>query len=89
MLWHNFKARTNVFYILSCVFSLSIFLSDPDNKAHLEEIQGSIFALCLDGKVARKSSSNQETINAQAMNHGGGSDYNSANRWFDKTLQVS
>ena len=54
----------------------------------MEEIQRSIFALCLDRKSPRSSDWSQETVNARVMNHGGGSDYNSANRWFDKTLQV-
>jgi carnitine O-acetyltransferase len=53
-------------------------------------IERSLFLLCIDGSpsTAEISAPNRMTAAAFKMVHGGGSKSNSANRWFDKTIQV-
>ena len=63
--------------------------TDPQNRASLRSIQRSIFCLCLDQPIPHAPEANRESLIANQMNHGGGSKYNSSNRWFDKTLQVN
>lgn len=52
-------------------------------------IQSSIFTLCLDGAMPRVPEDTSRSSAAIQMLHGGGSQHYSANRWFDKTLQVA
>ena len=54
----------------------------------MKEIQRSIFVLCLDKPVADGNEPIPRSLVAAQMLHGGGAPLNSANRWFDKTLQV-
>ena len=63
-----------------------LFFTDKGNKISVEEIQRSIFVLCLDEPV--EGSGDRMSNIAGQMNHGGGSKFNSGNRWADKTLQV-
>ncbi|KAL5011511.1 hypothetical protein ScPMuIL_010062 [Solemya velum] len=63
-------------------------IKDKTNKASMDTIQRSIFVLCLDQPVGtHEEYAEERSIAAKAMLHGGGSDLNSGNRWFDKTLQ--
>lgn len=55
----------------------------------MNSIQKSIFTVCLDKPVPRVSEDVYRNHVAGQMLHGGGSQLNSGNRWFDKTLQVS
>ncbi len=68
---------------------ICICWTDKTNKAAMEDIQRSIFVLCLDSK-GQQGSDESESANLATgqMLHGGGSAWNSGNRWFDKTLQV-
>jgi len=58
----------------------------PSNAAFLERIQRSLFSVCLD-TVLPPSSGEPMTDAALMCVHGGGSEVNSGNRFFDKTIQ--
>lgn len=67
----------------------NLWTADKTNKASMEAIQRAIFVLCLDQSVGtHEDFAEERSIAARAMLHGGGSETNSGNRWFDKTLQV-
>lgn len=72
-------------------YHLYVFFSLPDqtNKESVQAIQRSIFTVCLDAPMPQASDEMYRTRAAVQMLHGGGSRWNSGNRWFDKTLQVS
>lgn len=55
----------------------------------MRAIQKSIFTVCLDAPMPRVSDEMYQSRVAAQMLHGGGARWNSGNRWFDKTLQVS
>ncbi|KAI8518296.1 hypothetical protein Bbelb_043130 [Branchiostoma belcheri] len=57
------------------------------NKLFLEAVKRSIFMLCLDQETARGQ--DRWTSMGHQLMHGGGSQQNSGNRWFDKTLQFT
>ncbi|XP_064616080.1 carnitine O-acetyltransferase-like [Liolophura sinensis] len=60
---------------------------DKDNKKAFDVIHRSIFVLCLDRLFPLDNPDSRLTVTANQMLHGGGSDLNTCNRWFDKTLQ--
>jgi carnitine O-acetyltransferase len=64
-------------------------LKDQRNKLVIEDIQRSIFILCLDQPMNFDTSTPTDRLSliAGQMNHGWGSKKNSSNRWFDKTMQ--
>ncbi|KAF4109723.1 carnitine O-acetyltransferase-like [Onychostoma macrolepis] len=62
-------------------------IKDKTNKESVRAIQKSIFTVCLDAPVPRVSDEMYLNKVAAQMLHGGGSRWNSGNRWFDKTLQ--
>ena len=66
--------------------SVHAFVSDHVNKYSLEDIQRSILVLCLDQPLQDVKDPLSEF--GGTMLHGNGSQVNSGNRWFDKTLQV-
>lgn len=61
-------------------------MKDPINRYSLEDIQRSILVLCIDEPLQNVQDAHSEY--GGAMLHGGGSKVNSANRWFDKTIQL-
>ncbi|KAK2840763.1 hypothetical protein Q7C36_012342 [Tachysurus vachellii] len=62
-------------------------IKDKTNKESVREIQKSIFLVCLDAPMPRVSEDIYYSKVSAQMLHGGGSRWNSGNRWFDKTLQ--
>lgn len=62
-------------------------IKDKTNKESVRTIQKSIFTVCLDAPMPRVSDELYKSRVAAQMLHGGGSRWNSGNRWFDKTLQ--
>jgi len=74
---------------LSCSGLLSSSSSEKTNKESVRAIQKSIFTVCLDAPMPRVSDELYPSRVAAQMLHGGGARWNSGNRWFDKTLQVS
>uniref|UniRef100_A0A8C1H455 Carnitine O-acetyltransferase n=1 Tax=Cyprinus carpio carpio TaxID=630221 RepID=A0A8C1H455_CYPCA len=62
-------------------------IKDKTNKESVRAIQKSIFTVCLDAPKPRVSDEMYFNKVAAQMLHGGGSRWNSGNRWFDKTLQ--
>ena len=61
---------------------------DQENQESFKSIQRSIFAVCLDKETPAVPESEWRNDMASRLLHGGGSIWNSCNRWFDKTLQV-
>ena len=64
-------------------------IPDKTNNESIRASQKSIFTVCLDAPMPRVSDEMYRTRAGVQMLHGGGSRWNSGNRWFDKTLQVS
>ncbi|XP_069465319.1 carnitine O-acetyltransferase isoform X2 [Ambystoma mexicanum] len=62
-------------------------IKDKTNKESVKRIQKSIFTVCLDAPIPRVSDDLYMSRVGAQMLHGGGSRWNSGNRWFDKTLQ--
>jgi carnitine O-acetyltransferase len=62
----------------------------PENKNLFDTINDSLLVLCLDDHFP-SSSDEKDTQTLVGLNflHGGGTKNNTANRWFDKTLQVN
>ena len=70
-----------------CTITYTCIL-DKTNKASIQNIKRSIFVLCLD-ELLPGDMSDERSVAAKMMLHGGGSQLNTGNRWFDKTIQVS
>ncbi|XP_052090934.1 carnitine O-acetyltransferase-like [Mytilus californianus] len=61
-------------------------VKDKTNQAAIQNIKRSIFVLCLD-EFLPADMSDERSVAAKIMLHGGGSQLNTGNRWFDKTIQ--
>ncbi|CAF3615540.1 unnamed protein product [Rotaria sordida] len=66
--------------------------SIPENKNLFDTIFDSLLVLCLDEsyQLSNDKTTGKDTKTLVGLNflHGGGTKYNTANRWFDKTLQI-
>ncbi|XP_071342918.1 carnitine O-acetyltransferase-like [Trachinotus anak] len=62
-------------------------IKDEANKESLSAIERSIFTVCLDRAMPPEPNEMRHNGILQML-HGGGSQYNSGNRWFDKGLQI-
>uniref|UniRef100_A0A3Q4G0X0 Carnitine O-acetyltransferase a n=1 Tax=Neolamprologus brichardi TaxID=32507 RepID=A0A3Q4G0X0_NEOBR len=61
-------------------------VQDPSNKKSISAIERSICVLCLDKAMPQTYEKYSRFEPVQVL-HGGGTQWNSANRWFDKSLQ--
>nr|XP_043881838.1 carnitine O-acetyltransferase-like isoform X2 [Solea senegalensis] len=66
----------------------SNLMKDKTNKESIKAIESSIFTVCLDRAMPPVPDDMYCNSVTHHMLHGGGSQYNSGNRWFDKGLQV-
>ncbi|CAF0956245.1 unnamed protein product [Adineta steineri] len=62
--------------------------SIPENKDLFDTINDSLFVLCIDDQYQTLNKTDNQTLAGYNCLHGGGTKYNTSNRWFDKTLQV-
>lgn len=79
-----------------------LLLKDENNVRNIELIEQALILLCLDEpnplnfnvrsashrELGHWAGDRDETNMMHQMIHGGGSEYNSGNRWFDKTMQI-
>ncbi|GMT03074.1 hypothetical protein PENTCL1PPCAC_25248, partial [Pristionchus entomophagus] len=61
----------------------------PANRKSLEVIESALFTLAIDGPSAPLKGYSEKDEQARQSLHGSGSERNSINRWFDKTLQFT
>ncbi|XP_058492888.1 carnitine O-acetyltransferase-like [Solea solea] len=66
----------------------SNLMKDKTNKESLSAVESSIFTVCLDRAMPPVSDDMYCNSVIHHILHGGGSQYNSGNRWFDKGIQV-
>lgn len=81
----------------------NILLLDEQNARNIELIEQALVLICIDEPLpltfnargfngspssAHYTGGRDETNMAHEMIHGGGSEYNTGNRWFDKTMQI-
>lgn len=76
---------TAPFYTIFDQIIWTVTSIDLINARSLQSIETSCMIICIDRPP---SIVDGDTDRALQMIHGGGSDWNSANRWFDKTVQV-
>lgn len=62
-------------------------VKDAVNRASVEEIASSLFVVCLDSPLPRFDPNEDFNVASHQLIHGGGSQQNAGNRWYDKTLQ--
>ena len=80
---------SNFLNSIHCFIIILKIISDPTNNASLEAIQDAILVLCLDKHCRIENNLTPYSKMGAQVLHGAGSENNSGNRWFDKTLQVS
>ncbi|GMR33879.1 hypothetical protein PMAYCL1PPCAC_04074 [Pristionchus mayeri] len=61
----------------------------PSNRKNLDIIESALFTLAIDGPAPPLKGYSEKDEQARQSLHGSGSDKNSVNRWFDKTLQFT
>ncbi|OWR51509.1 putative choline o-acyltransferase [Danaus plexippus plexippus] len=63
-------------------------VKEEANRANLELISRSLCVLCVDEAGGDRSDLDENTNALLRAMHGAGTNYHSANRWFDKTVQL-
>lgn len=58
------------------------------NKASVDVITKALFVVCLDQAIPVFDQNEDFNMAGHQLIHGGGSQQNSGNRWFNKTLQL-
>lgn len=83
-----------IHFLSSFSLSVSFFCVDLINARSLQSIESSSMIVCID-QPFRPAVDDEEEVNNRVdtnrvlqMIHGGGSQWNTINRWFDKTVQV-
>ncbi|XP_059181798.1 carnitine O-acetyltransferase-like isoform X2 [Centropristis striata] len=66
----------------------SNLMQDETNKESLQAIKSSLFTVCLDQATPEVSEDMYHSSAVLHGIHGGGSQLNSGNRWFDKSMQL-
>ncbi|KPJ20171.1 Choline O-acetyltransferase [Papilio machaon] len=61
---------------------------EPQNRANLDQISRALCVLCVDEAGGDRVGADLDTAAMLRAMHGAGSQYHSANRWFDKTVQL-
>lgn len=86
-----FKKFTNVLLSKYTEISINFYkcIVDSVNSDSLKAINDSMFVMCLDKNNSAKDQASPKSRIALQLLHGYGSENNSGNRWFDKTLQVN
>lgn len=54
----------------------------------MDAIEESLFIVCLDQEIPVSDPNEDFNLASHQLIHGGGSQQNSGNRWFNKTLQI-
>ncbi|XP_048477825.1 choline O-acetyltransferase [Plutella xylostella] len=65
-----------------------LLMTDENNRSNLELISRALCVVCLDESGGDRSDSDAETNALLRCMHGAGTRFHSANRWFDKTVQL-
>ncbi|KOB73817.1 Choline acetyltransferase [Operophtera brumata] len=63
-------------------------IKDENNRTNLELISRALCILCLDESGGDRADTDEDTNGLLRAMHGAGTRYHSANRWFDKTVQL-
>ncbi|KAL7381606.1 hypothetical protein ABVT39_008415 [Epinephelus coioides] len=63
-------------------------IKDKTNKESVSALERSIVTVCLDGAMPPASDNMYRTSGFHQVLHGGGSQWNGGNRWFDKGIQL-
>ncbi len=70
--------------------NVQTFLANSSNADALRVLETCLFVVCLDERVQNWTDlERSHKSNFEQMLHGHGPFMNGANRWFDKTIQVS
>ncbi|KAF2897173.1 hypothetical protein ILUMI_09001 [Ignelater luminosus] len=64
-----------------------ILMQEEVNQRSVRTIQTSLFLVCLDSPMEYTTEDNRRTSAGKQLIHGGGSNANAGNRWYDKTVQ--
>lgn len=82
---------------ITLIMDILCKLIDSVNKENLDIIKTALFAICIDGagisftgnRDSKEYMDFFRNYYSKMLLHGEGSTFNSGNRWFDKTMQVT
>uniref|UniRef100_A0A182NF90 Choline/carnitine acyltransferase domain-containing protein n=1 Tax=Anopheles dirus TaxID=7168 RepID=A0A182NF90_9DIPT len=63
-------------------------MADATNRSSVEAIQQALFVLSIDQELPQKPGTDHIVTASDLLIHGGGSNLNGGNRWYDKTIQL-